>query len=129
MPYDPTHPINGEIVDADELREKFDHVNARIDETNVRIDNIPAGPQGEPGVQGEPGPAGPPGNDGQQGPPGAPGEVTTQQLNAATAGTAHNPHGSAPFPGTFSDPVTQAEMLAYVEWNEARWQALMRPPT
>lgn len=110
MPYDPTHPINGEIVDADELREKFDYVNARID-------SIPEGP---PGPAGEPGP---PGNDG------APGEVTFQQLNEAIAGTALNPHGSAAFPGTFSDSVTQAEMLAYVAWNEARWQAITRPPT
>lgn len=110
MPYDPTHPINGEIVDADELREKFDYVNARID-------SIPEGP---PGPAGEPGQ---PGNDG------APGEVSAQQLNEAVAGTARNPHGSAPFAGTFSDPVTRDEMLAYVAWNEARWQAIMRPPT
>ena len=110
MPYDPTKPTNGEIADADLIREKFDHVNARID-------SIPAGPPGEQGPQGDPGPAG------------DPGEVTTQQLNEAIAGTALNPHGSAPFPGTFSDPVTRDEMLAYVAWNEARWQSIMRPPT
>lgn len=114
MPYDPTKPTNGEIADADLVREKFDYVNGRIDAANARIDSIPDGPPGEQG---------PPGNDG------APGEVTTQQLNAALAGTALNPHGSAAFAGTFSDPVTRDEMLAYVAWNEARWQALMRPPT
>ncbi|MEQ1861738.1 MAG: hypothetical protein ABMA13_17605 [Chthoniobacteraceae bacterium] len=48
MPYDPTHPINGEIADADEIRAQFDSFDERITETNERIDSIPAGPQGEP---------------------------------------------------------------------------------
>lgn len=220
MPYDPTHPINGEIVDADELREKFDYVNARID-------NIPAGPQGEPGpavnsfvvagvttagpgeqpgvtldydgitgrfsftlprgsegppgapfvtavvvdvttlasgeaatgsavlegsvarvilgiprgapgpqgergltgeqgVQGEPGGPGPQGEPGPQGVQGIPGDVSAQQLADAIANTARNPAGIAPFPGTFSDPPTKAEMDAFVAWDAAWKAALVR---
>lgn len=254
MPYDPTTPINGEIADADEIREKFAHTQERIDETNARIDAIPAGPvgpqgpqgvpgaqgekgdpgeagpqgepgpavnsfmvdgvttvgpnenaavtlaydgitgrftfalprgqdgppgppfvtlvivdvatleptepatgtvvldgsvarlslgiprgiqgdtgpqglPGEPGVPGEPGPTGatgPQGVPGPQGIPGPTGDVSTQQLADAIATTARNPASVAPFPGTFSDPPTRAEMEAYVAWNESRWQAAMR---
>ncbi|MEQ1858743.1 MAG: hypothetical protein ABMA13_02275 [Chthoniobacteraceae bacterium] len=31
MPYDPTHPVNGDVADADEIREKFDFTQGWID--------------------------------------------------------------------------------------------------
>jgi hypothetical protein len=58
---------------------------------------------------------------------GAPGEVTTAALDAAIATTALNPSGISPYPGTFSDPVTQAEMLNYVAWVESFRAATVRP--
>jgi hypothetical protein len=58
---------------------------------------------------------------------GAPGEVTTAALDAAIATTAQNPSGIGPYPGTFSDPVTQAEMLNYVAWVESLRTGLVRP--
>ncbi|MEQ1861458.1 MAG: hypothetical protein ABMA13_16165, partial [Chthoniobacteraceae bacterium] len=84
MPYDPTHPVNGEIADADEIREKFDFTQGRIDETNARIDLIPAGPAGPAGADGAPGAEGP------QGPPFASavvdGVATLNPGDAATVG-------------------------------------------
>ena len=38
--------LNGETADADEIREKFDFTQGRIDATNARIDLSPAGPAG-----------------------------------------------------------------------------------
>jgi hypothetical protein len=60
MPYDPNIPTNGEIVDADELREQFAALHEENTATNARIDEIPAGPPGADGAQGGDGPAGPP---------------------------------------------------------------------
>ena len=95
------------------------------------------GPQGDPGPQGEPGPPGDPGGPkgdkgdpgqtGAQGDQGPPGEVSAAQLNDAIGGTARNINGViGPFTGTFSDPPTQAEILAYVDYQEALRQALAR---
>ena len=52
--------------------------------------------------------------------------MTAQQLADAIADTARNPNTVGPFTGTFSDPVTKAEMEAYVAWNAAWWQSAMR---
>jgi len=63
MPYDPNIPINGDIVDADELRGQFAALHEENAATNARIDGIPAGPTGEKGDKGDiggPGPQGPP---------------------------------------------------------------------
>ncbi len=57
MPYDPNIPINGDIVDADELRAQFAAVHAETVAANARIDALPAGP---PGPEGPVGPAGEP---------------------------------------------------------------------
>jgi hypothetical protein len=149
MPYDPTIPINGEIVDADELREQF---AALYDETvaaNERIDAIPAGPPGLAGPAGADGPQGPQGETGPQGPSGGPagpegpqgpqgatgaqgpmGEVSAQQLTDAVAGavtgTARNPTDVPAFAGSFSDPPTQSEMQAFAAWSETLRAALVR---
>ena len=66
MPYDPNIPTNGEIVDADELREQFAALHEENTATNARIDTISAGP---PGPQGSAGTDGSPGGPGPQGPP------------------------------------------------------------
>jgi len=57
---------------------------------------------------------------------GPPGEVTTATLNAAMAETARNPGSVGAFTGIFSDPPTQAEMLAYVAYQETLRVALLR---
>jgi len=109
MPFDPNVPINGAIVDADELRNQLTGLKSLIDDMPAGPPG-PAGPQGEKGDQGEPGeqgpqgepgpqgeqgpqgdPGGPQGPQGEQGPQGDPGEVSAQQLSDAIAGTAVNP--------------------------------------
>ena len=89
---------------------------------------IPQGAIGATGGNGVDGGTGP------QGPAGPPGEVTTAQMDAAIAGavstaiatTPRNPTGSAPFTGTFSDPPTQAEMIAYAAYVVTLRTALLR---
>ena len=66
MPYDPTKPVNGTLVDADFLRSQMNALDDKID----AIPAGPAGPPGPQGPQGDPGPAGPPGNNGNEGPTG-----------------------------------------------------------
>jgi hypothetical protein len=78
------------------------------------------------GTDGTNGSNGADGSNGANGSDGAPGEVTAAQLSTEIAGTAQNPTSIAPFPGSFSDPVTQAEMLAYVAWGETLRAALVR---
>jgi hypothetical protein len=79
-------------------------VSVSVDGTNVRFTfGIPAGADG------------------------APGEVTNAALDAAIETTAQNPSGIGPYPGRFSDPVTQAEMLNYVTWVESLRAAVVRP--
>ena len=60
MPFDPTQPVNGILVDANFLRAQFNGLNDNIS-------TIPVGPQGP---QGNDGPAGSPGADGSDGAPG-----------------------------------------------------------
>ncbi len=69
---------------------------------------IPRGAQGEQGIQGPPG------------------EVTNAALAGAIAGTAQNPNGIAPFGGSFSDPPTQAELMAFAAYVETLRSALVR---
>ncbi len=112
MPFDPNVPINGAIVDADELRNQFTGLKDLIDAVPAGSQGPPGpagpqgekgdqgeqgeqGPQGEPGPQGEQGPQGDPGGpqgpQGEQGPQGDPGEVSAAQLSYAIDGTAINP--------------------------------------
>ena len=86
----------------------------------------PEGPAGAQGASGEAGAVGPQGPEGQQGPQGPTGDVSAAQLNDAIAGTARNPTASGPFGGGFSDPPTQAELVAFAAWVEAVRQALLR---
>jgi hypothetical protein len=71
-------------------------------------------------------PRGADGAEGSTGSQGEPGEVTGQQLADAVANTARNPIDVPPFTATFSDPPTQAEMLAFAEWSETLRAALVR---
>ena len=126
MPFDPTKPVNGVLIDADFLRTQFNALNDRIDATPAGPQG-PQGAQGDPGPQGDPGgPQGPQGDPGPPGPQGAAGEVTAQQLADAIAGTARNPNATGPFGGGFSDPPTQAEMQAFAAYVETLRASLLR---
>ncbi len=59
-------------------------------------------------------------------PRGAPGEVTLTQLDTAIADTAKNPATFPAFTGTFGDPVTQGEMIAYAAYVESFRQFMSR---
>ncbi len=63
---------------------------------------------------------------GDPGPEGSAGEVSSGQLADAIATTAQNPVSLAPFEGTFSDPPTQSEMLAFAAYVETLRAALVR---
>lgn len=62
MSYNPNIPINGDLIDADQLRSQFNGLKDLIDA-------MPAGPPGVQGPQGDQGDPGPPGVPGPQGPP------------------------------------------------------------
>jgi|JI6StandDraft_1071083.scaffolds.fasta_scaffold01395_3 hypothetical protein len=64
MPYDPSFPADGVLIESLPFRDQFHGLKDLIDA-------VPAGPPGPEGAQGPPGPAGPPG------------EVTTVDLNNA----------------------------------------------
>ena len=76
MPFDPTKPVEGSEIDANELRNQFNGLKALIDA-------IPAGP---------PGPEGP---EGPQG-PGVSMTDVTNAIGTEIAGTARNPNTVAP---------------------------------
>lgn len=150
MPFDPALPLTDSDIESAELRGQFNGLAELI----AAIPAGPPGPEGPqgpegpsggpPGPQGPQGPQGPAGPDGPQGPPGAQGptggpgpdgpqgpqgpsgEVNPQQLTAAIATTAQNPSAIAPFAGTFSEPPTQAEMLAFASYVETLRAALVR---
>ena len=135
MPYDPTKPVNGTLVDADFLRDQFHGMKDLIDAvpgiTAVQVDavnTLPAGqpasvtasivsgvlhlafdiPSGNDGSQGQPGNNG---NDGQMGPPGQQGEVTNAALATAIAATSANSNAVATLDTPFiNDPPTLADM-------------------
>ena len=50
----------------------------------------------------------------------------TSAISSAITDTARNPLGIAPFTGTFSDPVRQAEMEAFAAYVESFRVALVR---
>ena len=144
MPFDPAKPApNSPLVSA-EMRSQLNGLKDLIDGvpviTGVVIDNVttlPPGeaatvdasivagvlhlgfgiPQGMQGLQGE---------QGSLGATGPPGSVTPQNLDDAIATTARNPNAIGPFTGTFSDPPTQAEMVAFAAYVETLRAALVR---
>ncbi len=155
MPYDPNIPLDGSLMLAPEMRSQFNGLKTLIDNIPAGPPGPqgPAGPQGEPGPQGpegalgpqgaqgadgpqgqqgpqgETGPAGPQGAEGPQGPQGAQGpqgDVSMLQLNDAIATTARSPNTIGPFTGTFSDPPTQAELVAFAAYVETLRVALAR---
>jgi hypothetical protein len=135
MPFDPSYPAQGVRLLSAEMRGQFTGLKALIDEvpagpTGPQGPMGPQGPQGEPGPSGgPPGPDGPPGPEGPagpEGPQGPPGEVTPAQLETAIAGTAQNPATVGPFAGSFSNPPTQAEMIAFAAYVETLRVALVR---
>lgn len=132
MPYDSTHPQNGDLIDADILRDNMNALNAKIDGTLIGPPG-PQGDQGDKGDKGDPGdPGGPQGPQGDKGDPGEkgdqgdPGDVSTAQLDAAIATTANNPSGIGPYTGDFSDPPTQQEMRDFRDYQETLRAALVR---
>lgn len=93
MPYDPTKPVNGDIVDADELRAQFTGLKSLIDA-------VPAGPAGPQGVAGPPGPTGPTGAPGAAGAMGPAGEQGPPgETGPAGADGAAGPQGDPGVPG------------------------------
>ena len=65
MPFNPTLPLDGSLMEAPEMRSQFNGLK-------TLIDNVPAGPPGPQGSQGPQGEQGPPGTDGAPGPQGPP---------------------------------------------------------
>ena len=126
MPFDPTRPVNGVIVDADFLRAQFNALNDRIDAspgiTSVVLDGVATLDPGQPatvsaGVVGSElhlafgiprGGDGSNGADGPPGPIGPDGEVTNAQLADAVAGTSNNTNAVATLNTPFADPDTEA---------------------
>ncbi len=111
-------PFANALVDAVNTLPAGDlaSVGVTFDGTNVHFTfNLPAGAAGA---------------DGADGMNGAPGEVTNaalaSALAAAIAGTARNPDAIGAFTGTFSDPPTQAEMLAFAAYVESLRTAMTR---
>ncbi len=98
MPFDPNLPQPGDDLDADVVRAQFHGLKDLIDA-------IPAGPEG---------------------PTGAPGEVTAQELSDAIQTTSANTNGVELLLLAVSDPPTQAEVQAVVDWGNALLLALRR---
>ncbi len=146
MPFDPTKPVNGVLIDADFLRGQFNALKDLTDAgaiSGVVIDNVTTLPPGEAATvdagiiagvlhlsfgipQGLQGAQGLQGEQGSLGATGPMGSVTPQNLDDAIATTARNPNAIPPFTGTFSDPPTQAEMQAFAAHMETLRAALVR---
>ena len=143
MPYDPALPADHSPLVSAEVRGQLNGLKTLIDAgalSGVVIDSVttlPPGeaatvsasiaagvlhlsfglPQGMQGLQGE---------QGSLGATGPMGSVTPQNLDDAIATTARNPNAIGPFGGTFSDPPTQAEMVAFAAYVETLRAALVR---
>ena len=107
----PGPPFANVVIDSLTTLDPGANVSVAVyfDGTLVHLSfGIPRGIQGEQGIQGPPG------------------EVTNAALNGAIADTARNPIGIPPFTGTFSDPVTPAEMQAFAAYVESFRAALVR---
>ena len=82
MPYDPSFPADGVLIESLPFRDQFHGLKDLID----AVPAGPPGPEGPTGPEGQTGAAGQDGQEGAQGPPGPagpPGEVTTVDLNNA----------------------------------------------
>ncbi len=146
MSFDPSLPADHSPLVSAEMRGQFNGLKTLIDAgvlSGVVIDNVTTLPPGEAATvnasivagvlhlsfglpQGPAGTAGANGSDGSQGPQGPMGAVTPQNLDDAIATTARNPNAIGPFTGTFSDPPTQAEMVAFAAYVETLRGALVR---
>ncbi len=144
--FDPSLPADHSPLVSAEMRGQFNGLKTLIDAgaiTGVVIDSVTTLPPGEAATvdasiaagvlhlsfglpQGAAGTNGTNGADGPQGPQGPMGAVTPQNLDDAIATTARNPGAIPPFAGTFSDPPTQAEMVAFAAYVETFRQALVR---
>ena len=120
MSFDPAQPATGSPLDSAVIRAQFTGLQ---DEILAIPQGEPGTPGGPPGPQGDPGPVGP---QGETGPPGPPSEVTAAQLAAALATTARNPDSVTPLALAISDPPTQAEVQAIVDWLGPLLTALQR---
>ncbi len=146
MPFDPSLPApNSPLVSA-EMRGQLNGLKELIDAgaiSGVVIDGVTTLPPGEAATvvasivagvlhlsfgipQGAAGTNGTNGADGAQGPQGPMGAVTPQNLDDAIATTARNPNALGPFTGTFSDPPTQAELVAFAAYVEEMRGDLVR---
>ena len=138
MPFDPTRPVNGVIIDADFLRSQFNSLKDLIDAgipgpagpqgnegqqgpsgnegpvgpQGPQGNDGPQGPEGPQGPMGDPGgpmgPQGPNGNDGPPGPQGPPGEVSQADLTNAISDTSRSSNAVATLETTFADPDVEA---------------------
>ena len=118
MPFDPTKPVQGSEIDANELRAQFNALKALID----------AIPDGPPGPHGPAGPAGSAGAEGIVGPPGPVGEVSQQDLVNERINHAQNPTGGALAAIAVSDPPTQNDFLQLMDKVNELIVALQRQP-
>ena len=118
MPFDPTRPIAGVDVDANELRAQFNALNDKIEA-------IPPPIPGQKGDKGDPGESivGPPGSQGPAGNDGAPGPVgpAYNMCGAWVAGQNYNAGDAVNFNGlqyaaqtTIMSPWSQPD--ANAEW-------------
>ena len=147
MPYDPNWPQDGDLADPIRFREQFGGLKNFIDAVpgiaGVVIDSVTTLPPGEAATvdasitagvlhlsfglpQGLQGAQGIQGEQGSLGATGPMGSVTPQNLDDAIVTTARNPNAIPPFTGTFSDPPTQAEMVAFAAHMETLRAALVR---
>lgn len=105
MPYDPSIPLNGSLMEASQMRSQFSGLKTLIDNVPAGPPG-PAGPQGIPGTEGAEGPAGPQGpwgaqgESGPEGPQGAAGETGSEGPPGGTGAQGEQgPQGSQGDPG------------------------------
>ena len=146
MPFDPSLPADHSPLVSAEMRGQLNGLKTLIDAgvlSGVVIDSVTTLPPGEAATvdagiiagvlhlsfgipQGLQGMQGLQGEQGSLGATGPMGSVTPQNLDDAIVTTARNPNAIPPFTGTFSDPPTQAEMVAFAAHMETLRAALVR---
>lgn len=136
MPFDPTKPVNGTLIDADFLRAQFNSLKALIDAigsvTGAAVDGVNSLPPGDPATVsvsitgttlhftfGIP--------EGQTGPQGIPGEVTQAALDAAISGTSSNSNGVSLLSQSAFSYYEQTQMQDLLNKMDELITALRRP--